>query len=192
MDDFSLLTQDERLEVLAQNGPKIRTSGPLISLFLSHKSIMIGLCILLVLLLMAIFGPLFSPYTYEQTNLPDKNLAPSLVHIFGTDDLGRDLWTRVCVGLRVSLEIGLIAACVDLLLGVSWGMTAALMGGTCDNVMMRIAEMIFCLPYLLFVILITVIIGPGFAPIIAAICIIGWIQMARITRSLGGFPPLRQ
>ena len=63
-------------------------------------------------------------------------------------------------------------------------MTAALCGGTIDHMMMRLAEMIYCLPYLLFVILITVIIGPGFAPIIASMVIIGWIQMARITRSL--------
>lgn len=137
-----------------------------------------------MLILLAIFGPLLSPYTFEETNLPSKNMAPSFEHIFGTDELGRDMWTRVCVGLRISLEIGLAAACIDILLGVTWGMIAALAGGTTDHVMMRIAEMIFCLPYLLFAILITVIIGPGFAPILAAMVIIGWIQMARITRSL--------
>jgi ABC-type dipeptide/oligopeptide/nickel transport system permease subunit len=133
---------------------------------------------------MAIFGPLLSPYSFEETNLPAKNLGPSMEHIFGTDELGRDMWTRVCMGLRLSLQIGVVAAFVDLLLGVTWGMTAALAGGNYDHVMMRIAEMIFCLPYLLFAILITVLMGPGFAPIIAAMVVIGWIQMARITRSL--------
>ncbi len=184
IDNFDLLSSTERFEILALNEPKIRPPRSLFSIIVSHKSILIGVCILSVLILMAIVGPLLSPYSYEQTDLPGKNLTPSFAHIFGTDELGRDMWTRVCVGLRISLEIGLIAAFVDLCLGVTWGMIAALCGGTTDQVMMRIAEMIFCLPYLLFVILITVIMGPGFAPIIAAMVIIGWIQMSRITRSL--------
>ncbi len=178
------LTQEERLEILAQNEPQPREKDSIIRLLVSHKSILIGASILSVLLLYAIFGPLLSPYTYQETDLPSKNLAPCAQHIFGTDELGRDLFTRVAVGLGVSLQIGFAAAMIDLLLGVSWGMTAGLKGGTVDHVMMRIAEMIYCLPYLLFAILITVIMGPGFAPILAAMVIIGWIQMARITRSL--------
>ncbi|MBS0634521.1 MAG: ABC transporter permease [Verrucomicrobia bacterium] len=178
------LTQDDRAAILALHEPKYHKPRSLFSVIRSHKSILIGSSILCVLILLAIFGPLLSPYTFEETNLPSKNMAPSFEHIFGTDELGRDMWTRVCVGLRISLEIGLAAACIDILLGVTWGMIAALAGGTTDHVMMRIAEMIFCLPYLLFAILITVIIGPGFAPILAAMVIIGWIQMARITRSL--------
>ncbi len=182
--DFMPLSDEMREKILAENEPKVAPARSILSIIVRHKSILIGLIILSVLVAMALFGPLLSPYSYQQTDLPHKNLPPSWEHIFGTDELGRDMWTRVCVGLRISLEIGLIAALVDLCLGVSWGMTAALSGGTTDHVMMRIAEMIFCLPYLLFVILITVIIGPGFAPIIAAMIIIGWIQMARITRSL--------
>jgi oligopeptide transport system permease protein len=184
MDDFYPLGADDRIAILAANEPKIRPIKSLYSAMMSHTSVMVGASILCVLVLMAIFGPMLSPYTYEQTNLPCKNLSPSMEHIFGTDELGRDMWTRVCIGLRISLEIGLAAAFVDLILGVGWGMTAALCGGNTDHIMMRIAEMIFCLPYLLFAILITVIMGPGFAPIIAAMVIIGWIQMARITRSL--------
>lgn len=184
MDDFYPLTPSERVAILAANEPKIRPIKSVFSAMMSHTSVLIGASVLSVLVLMAIFGPMLSPYTYEQTNLPCKNLSPSMEHIFGTDELGRDMWTRVCIGLRISLEIGLAAAFVDLLLGVGWGMTAALCGGNTDHIMMRIAEMIYCLPYLLFAILITVIMGPGFAPIIAAMVIIGWIQMARITRSL--------
>lgn len=184
MDDFYPLTPSEKVAILAANEPKIRPIKSVFSAMMSHTSVLIGASVLSVLVLMAIFGPMLSPYTYEQTNLPCKNLSPSMEHIFGTDELGRDMWTRVCIGLRISLEIGLAAAFVDLLLGVGWGMTAALCGGNTDHIMMRIAEMIYCLPYLLFAILITVIMGPGFAPIIAAMVIIGWIQMARITRSL--------
>lgn len=184
IDDFAPLLASERQQILAANEPKAQQRASWLSVLVAHKSILIGVLILSIFALMAIFGPYFSPYTYEQTNLPCKNLSPCMEHIFGTDELGRDMWTRVCVGLRISLEIGCLAALVDLLLGVGWGMTAALCGGNIDHIMMRIAEMIYCLPYLLFAILITVIMGPGFAPIIAAMVIIGWIQMARITRSL--------
>lgn len=184
MDDFFPLTDAMREQILLQNEPSVRSPRTFMAVLMTHKSILVGASILSVLMLMAIFGPMLSPYSYQETNLPIKNLSPCMEHIFGTDELGRDMWTRVCVGLRISLEIGLIAAIVDLALGVSWGMTAGLCGGNIDHIMMRLAEMIFCLPYLLFVILITVIIGPGFAPIIAAMVIIGWIQMARITRSL--------
>ena len=184
MEEFYPLTPAEKFEILAAQELRRHDTRSLFSILKSHKSIVVGSSILFVFMLMAIFGPLLSPYVYDETNLPAKNMAPCMQHIFGTDELGRDMWTRICIGLRISLEIGLAAACVDMLLGVSWGMMAALKGGAVDHIMMRIAEMIFCLPYLLFAILITVIIGPGFAPIIAAMVIIGWIQMARITRSL--------
>lgn len=178
------LTELERQEILARHLPKERPRSTLLALIVSHKSILVGVILLSLLILMAAFGPMLSPYAFDETNLPAKNMPPCMAHIFGTDELGRDVWTRVCVGLRVSLEIGLAAACVDLILGVSWGIIAGLAGGATDQVMMRVAEMIYCLPYLLFAILITVIMGPGFMPIIAAMVIIGWIQMARITRSL--------
>ncbi len=184
IDEFYPLSASEREQILLDHEPKVQDPRSFFSVIRTQKSIFIGTIILSVLAVMAIFGPMLSPYAYDQTNLPLKNLSPCMSHIFGTDELGRDMWTRVCIGLRISLEIGLAAAFVDLVLGVSWGMTAGLRGGNTDHIMMRIAEMIYCLPYLLFAILITVIMGPGFAPIIAAMVIIGWIQMARITRSL--------
>ena len=178
------LTPIEREEILELHTPKHESSRSMFVQAFEHRSITIGAALLALLVAIAIFGPLFSPYAYDDTNLPQKNLPPSAAHIFGTDELGRDLYTRVCTGLRVSLEIGLLAALVDLCIGVSWGITAALCGGTVDHMMMRVAEMIYCLPYLLFAILITVVMGPGFAPIIASMVILGWIQMARISRSL--------
>lgn len=182
--EFELLDAEEKAIILSRHDASFRKKQSSLSLVFSHKNILAASFVIALLLLLAILGPLLSPYSFEQTDLPSKNLMPSKEHLFGTDELGRDLFTRVSCGLGLSLEIGLIAACVDLFIGVSWGMIAGLRGGTTDHVMMRFAEMIYCLPYLLFVILITSIVGPGFAPIISAMVLIGWIQMARITRNL--------
>lgn len=184
MSSYVLLTKEEK-EAIGQNDDLIfAKQKPFYIRLLTHTNSKIALVILALLIAFALFGPLFSPYSYTETNLPDKNLSPSLTHPFGTDDLGRDLFTRVAYGLRLSLQISCIAAIVDLFLGVTWGTIAGYNGGTIDQIMMRIAEMVYSMPYLLFVILITVIIGPGFFPIIAAMVLIGWIQMARITRNL--------
>lgn len=178
------LTQDEK-DVIGQNDAVIfARRRPFYIRAYAHTHIRIALFLLAVIILFALLGPLFSPYTYSDTNLPDKNLSPSLSHFFGTDDLGRDLFTRVAQGLRLSLQVSVIAAVVDLFIGVVWGTIAGYKGGTVDQVMMRFAELVYSMPYLLFVILITVVIGPGFFPIIAAMVLIGWIQMARITRNL--------
>jgi oligopeptide transport system permease protein len=142
----------------------------------------IGIAILSLIFLMAIFGPYFSPYTYSETHLIDKNLPPSVSHWFGTDDLGRDLFTRVCYGARISLFVGAAAAFIDLIIGMLWGGVAALAGGNLDRVMMRIADLLFSLPYLLIVILLLVTMGPGLITIIVAMSVIGWITMARIVR----------
>ncbi len=183
-DLFTPLSFEEKLACSAQYTPTEYSKKPIWRLALEHKSILVASLLLLFILSVALFGPLLSPYSFEETTLANKNLPPSLSHIFGTDDLGRDLFTRVCHGLRVSLFVGLLAAGIDLLIGVSWGVTAGFIGGWADQVMMRAAEMIYGFPYLIFVILVSSILGPGFTSIIAAMVMIGWIQMARISRQL--------
>jgi oligopeptide transport system permease protein len=137
---------------------------------------------ILVLAAFALLVPLFSPYAYDQTNIACKNMAPEWAHPFGTDDLGRDLLTRTAQGLRLSLTIALLAAVIDVVIGVTWGLSCALFGGLYDEYMMRLADLIYSLPYLLVVILISVLTGPGLAPILTAMIMIGWIQMARLVR----------
>lgn len=141
-----------------------------------------GIGLLSIIILLAIFGPYLSSYTYSETHLMDKNLPPMASHWFGTDDLGRDLFTRVCYGARISLFVGTAAAFVDLIIGLLWGGIAALSGGNIDRVMMRIADLLFSLPYLLIVILLMVVMGPGLLTIVLAMSVIGWITMARIVR----------
>lgn len=142
-----------------------------------------GAFVLVVLILMAILAPMFTSYTYYETHLSLKNLPPSKKFWFGTDELGRDLFTRVWWGARISLFVGITASFIDLCIGVFYGSIAALLGGKKEELMMRLADILYSIPYLLVVILLMVIIGPGISTIIIALTITGWIGMARIVRS---------
>lgn len=149
----------------------------------ANKLALFGLITLAVLLFMAIIGPWISPYTYYETQLALKNEPPSAQFWFGTDELGRDLFTRCWWGARISLFVGITASLVDLVFGVLFGAVAGLLGGKTEEWMMRVADVLYAIPYLLVVILLMVIIGPGIATIILALTITGWINMARIVRS---------
>ncbi len=149
--------------------------------FSQNKLAIIGLILLVIIVLMAIFVPIFSPYKYSD-QLGLYNTAPSAIHWFGTDDLARDMFVRVWYGARISLFIGLAAALIDLIIGVLWGSIAGLSGGRVDNIMMRIADVLTAVPYLLVVIILLVVMKPGLIPMIIALSITGWINMARIVR----------
>lgn len=138
---------------------------------------------LLFLFVFALFAPLFSPYSYSDIQLELKNSPPSLQFWFGTDELGRDLFTRIWWGARISLFIGITAATIDMIIGVLWGSIAAYLGGKVEETMMRICDILYAIPYLLVVILLTVIRGSGIVTILIAMTITGWINMARICRS---------
>lgn len=131
---------------------------------------------------MAIFGPSFSGYTYFDTNLAQKNQPPSLQNWFGTDDLGRDVFTRVWYGARISLFVGFAAAFIDLIIGVFWGSVAAFSGGNVDRLMMRFADILYALPYMLVVIVIMMVLEPGLLSTLAAMTAVGWVTMSRIVR----------
>ncbi len=150
--------------------------------FCHNKLSVIGLCLLVFLLIMAIVGPLLTSYTYYETHLTLKNTPPCGKFWFGTDELGRDLFTRIWWGARISLFVGIAASLIDLLIGVFYGATAALAGGKIEELMMRIADILYSIPYLLIVILLMVVIGSGITTMLIALTFTGWIGMARITR----------
>jgi dipeptide transport system permease protein len=149
---------------------------------LKNKLAMAGLVFLVFLAIMAIFGPLISSHSVTQTNLPNQNQPPSSTHWFGTDELGRDVFTRTWYGARISLFVGLMAALIDFIIGVIYGGIAGYKGGRTDNAMMRVVEVLYGLPYLLVVILLMVVMGPGLLTIIIALTVTGWVGMARIVR----------
>jgi dipeptide transport system permease protein len=148
-----------------------------------NKLAMVGLFIIIALILMAMIGPMISGQTYYKQDFNARNLPMfSPGHWFGTDPSGRDIFTRVWYGARISLFIGIMAAFIDFVLGVIYGGIAGLKGGRVDNVMMRIAEVLYGIPYLLMVILLMVVMGPGLWTIIIAMTLTGWIPMARLVR----------
>lgn len=149
---------------------------------LKNRLAMFGLFILIVLIFMAVFGPIMSPHSVTKQDLTATNLAPSSEHWFGTDALGRDVFTRTWYGARISLFVGFMAALIDLIIGVIYGGISGYKGGKTDNVMMRIIEILYGMPYLLMVIFLMVIMGPGLFTIIVALTVTGWVGMARIVR----------
>ncbi len=147
-----------------------------------NKLAMFGLITLILLTLLSIFGPILSKFDYATQNYDIKNMGPSAVHWFGTDDFGRDLWVRVWWGTRISLAIGITAALLDLVFGVIYGGISAYYGGRVDDIMQRFIEIIYSIPFLLISILLIIVIGPGFKTIIIAYAITGWVPMARLVR----------
>lgn len=147
-----------------------------------NKLAMSGLIAIILLLIMSIVGPSINSFTYQQQNLELKNLAPNSEFWFGTDNFGRDLFTRTWYGARISLFIGITAAVIDLIIGVIWGGIAGFYGGKVDEVMMRFCDILYGLPYMLVVVLLMVVMGQGILTIIIAMTITGWVGMARIVR----------
>ena len=147
-----------------------------------NRLAMAGLVFLAFLIIMAIIGPSLSPNPIEEQSIKNQNLPPSSEYWFGTDDLGRDVFARTWYGARVSLFVGIMAAMIDFFIGVIYGGIAGYKGGRTDHLMMRLIEVLYGLPYLLLVILLAVVMGPGLFTIIIALSVTGWIGMARIVR----------
>ena len=150
--------------------------------FRSNRLAMISAVILLLIILMAIFQPMFSRYDYDTNDLFNTNQGPSMEHLFGTDSLGRDIFTRCWEGARVSLSIAFVVAILNGTIGILYGGIAGYFGGLADNLMMRFCELIASIPQMLWVVLLILIMDPGVLPIIVAIAVTGWIGMARLFR----------
>ncbi|KOP84155.1 oligopeptide ABC transporter permease [Cytobacillus solani] len=179
--------------------------------FRKNKAAFIGLILISIILALAIFGPYANEHGYDEQNLTRANLPPKIPILeqvswlgvsgtdiqgidrykesgiteyfwFGTDNLGRDLWTRVWEGTRISLYIAILAALIDLIIGVVYGGISAYYGGRIDNIMQRIVEILVGIPSLIVVILLILVLQPGIISITLAMVITGWVGMARIVR----------
>ena len=190
--------------------------------FRKNKGAVVSLFAILIILLMAVIGPMISPYTYQKTYITQTNFAPrvpwledfgildgsealktttgvkmlnkyvvnaetgeksDVYYWFGSDTLGRDIWTRTWTGARVSLYIAFLAVIIDMLLGLSYGLVSGYFGGKTDSIMQRFAEIVNSIPTLVIVTLLMLIMKPGLITISVAIMIAGWIPMSRIARA---------
>ena len=140
--------------------------------------------ILIFILVLAIVGPWLSPHDYVSTNFDLILKSPTLSggHLFGTDVLGRDLFVRTMLGIRVTLLVAIVASLVSLVIGVTYGAVAGYVGGRVDAVMMRAVDTLYALPFIFFVILLMVAFERNFLLIFVAIGAINWLDMARIVR----------
>lgn len=152
-----------------------------------NKAAVASMFVLGFLVLLAIFGPLVWPHPFDKVyNYPDlkPGAGPTLqyMHIFGLDVQGRDLFVRLLYGLRISLAVGLVATGVSLVIGVIWGAVAGYIGGRVDQIMMRIVDVLYALPFIFFVIILMVVFGRNIILIFVAIGAVEWLTMARIVR----------
>ncbi len=147
-----------------------------------NRMAMFGLGVVAIFSIIAIITPWIAPYSYEAQNLDLGPTGPSVKHWFGTDLYGRDLLTRVMYGGRVSLMVGFVASVVSLMIGVLWGTVAGYVGGRLDTLMMRIVDILYSMPFILFVIMLMVVFGRSLLLIFVAIGAVEWLTMARIVR----------
>lgn len=151
--------------------------------FKQNKTALISLVILAIIGIMCIIGPMISPHDYVTIHDDAANLKPCAEWWFGTDKLGRDLFARVWMGGRVSMTIGLVASLLCSVIGCVYGGVAAYFGGKVDSIMMRIVEILLSIPYLLIVILLSIVLqSHSVGTLLIAMCVMGWCSTARLVR----------
>jgi oligopeptide transport system permease protein len=178
--------------------------------FRKNKGAMAALFVILLIVLFSLIGPMVSGHTYDEVNSAMQNLPPRIpileklgicngvvngvnvyeqkglqdvYYFFGTDTLGRDAFTRVASGTRISLLVAVVAVAVDIIFGVGYGLVSGYFGGKVDLVMQRITEIVYGIPRLVIVTLLMIILKPGLISIIISLLISGWIGMSRLVRA---------
>ena len=201
VNDFAPATQQEKEQIDVMNAPTTYWKDAWRRLK-KNKIAMISLGVIILLVLFAVVGPYLSPYTYSQQIRGEESMAPCAAHPFGTDNMGRDLLVRVMVGTRISLLIGIVSALIVLVIGSTYGAISGLIGGTVDNIMMRIVDILNALPTILMVVAIKMVIedplnalinsstlfkplqalGSGIIAIFIVYGLLYWVGAARLVR----------
>ncbi len=149
----------------------------------SNPLAMLGLIIIVALILIAAFAPWIAPYGYDEQSLDTRLLAPSLLHLFGTDDLGRDIFSRLVYGSRITLEIACLVAVIAAPIGLLVGTTAGYFGGWIETTLMRINDIFLSFPGLILALGFVAALGPGIRNAIIAIALTAWPPIARLARA---------
>ena len=152
--------------------------------FLRNRAAVASVMVLALVTLACVFGPMLLPNAFDSVDWNLMSAPPTRAgwHLFGTDELGRDLLVRTLVGGRISLLVGVLATLVSVTIGVVWGAVAGFAGGRVDSVMMRIVDMAYAVPYLLIAILVVTVFGRDILLVVAAIAAFSWLDMARVVR----------
>lgn len=147
-----------------------------------NKMAMLGGGVLLLIIIVCILSPWIAPYPYWEIHHADANMPPGAKYWFGSDHLGRDIFSRVMYGGRISLLVGVVATAVSLLIGVTYGALSGYLGGRADNIMMRFVDILYGLPFMFFVIILVVVFGRNILNLFIALGAVQWLTMSRITR----------
>jgi peptide/nickel transport system permease protein len=151
--------------------------------FRQNKLAVIGLVFIVLLILMAIFAPLIAPYDPISDRVREYRQGPSREHLFGTDEIGRDVFSRVIYGARISLRIGIIATALSLIIGIFLGALAGFFGGLTDTALMRLTDVFLAVPYIVLAISIATILGRSENTVILVLGLTGWLGITRIVRA---------
>ncbi|MDO5047543.1 MAG: ABC transporter permease [Anaerococcus sp.] len=151
--------------------------------FFSNKLAIIGLVIALVMIVLSIFAPLFASHDPNQIDMTSLNQAPGNGHLFGTDSTGRDLYSRLLYGGRISIMIGVVSALTTSIIGTVLGLMAGYFGGLLDTILIRISEILQSFPLIILVMVLVTIIGPSVSNMIWVFTFVGWMTVFRIVRN---------
>jgi len=149
----------------------------------ANLNLCVGAAIVIGWALIALLAPWIAPYDPIAHNLPEKLQAPNLLHPFGTDNFGRDILSRVMHGARIDLQMGIIGVLFPFLIGTTVGAIAGYAGGWVDNVLMRVVDVVLAFPFLVLMLAIIAILGPGLMSFYIALALVGWVSYARLVRA---------
>jgi ABC-type dipeptide/oligopeptide/nickel transport system permease subunit len=181
MEEIQVNTSSEELK--SQIGEKDGIKEKLLRMCRQNKLAAFSAIIIIIIILMAIFAPIIAPYGEAEQDLLNRLQGPSSTHWFGTDELGRDVFTRVLYGARVSLTIGIMPSIISLVVGVTLGLLAGYLGGVVDYVIMRIADIMLSIPSLLLAMVVMYTLGSSTLTLFIALSLVNWASVARVVRS---------
>jgi ABC-type dipeptide/oligopeptide/nickel transport system permease subunit len=181
MEEIQVNTSSEELK--SQIGEKDGIKEKLLRMCRQNKLAAFSAIIIIIIILMAIFAPIIAPYGEAEQDLLNRLQGPSSAHWFGTDELGRDVFTRVLYGARVSLTIGIMPSIISLVVGVTLGLLAGYLGGVVDYVIMRIADIMLSIPSLLLAMVVMYTLGSSTLTLFIALSLVNWASVARVVRS---------
>lgn len=162
--------------------PRIKEFRFSLYLFKKNRLAVAGLIIILAFIIIAIFAPWIAPYDPEETDFPNKKKPPSRKHLFGTDQVGRDILSRIFWGARIDLAIGIIIVGIGLIIGIALGATSGYMGGKVDEIIMRVTDVFLAFPFLILAMAVTAAFGMGLKNMMIALVLVSWPGYTRLVR----------